>query len=58
MLIHVCPECENDSFLIHESSVFCRKCGLVVKAPYSPDYVTDGYKKKKVNLIMVDIDTY
>lgn len=58
--IYLCPECDNTTFLkdFHDNNIFCRKCGLVVNAPYSADFIVDGFKVKKLDLIMVDVETY
>jgi transcription initiation factor TFIIIB Brf1 subunit/transcription initiation factor TFIIB len=41
-----CVECDSSSFhyeyKLREYS--CLRCGLVCVSPYSPDFVTDGFK--------------
>lgn len=44
--IKVCPECHSHLFKkdyrLHE--LYCRLCGLVLKAPYSVDFKTPDFK--------------
>ena len=58
--IYMCPECSNTTFLkdFHDGNIYCRKCGLVVVAPVNSPFVVDGFKVKKLDLIMVDVETY
>ena len=44
--IKVCPECYSHIFMIDHrlQEVYCSKCGLVLKAPYSTDFTTPDYK--------------
>lgn len=50
-----CFECDSASFHVEYklNEISCLKCGLVLIAPPSPDFVTDGYRviieKKKVS---------
>lgn len=41
-----CFECGFDKFYqdMRLREISCLKCGLVLYAPYSPDFVTDGFK--------------
>ena len=41
-----CVECDSSSFYYDGKlkEVSCLGCGLVLVAPYSPDFVTDGYR--------------
>lgn len=45
-VIRKCIECNSTKFYhdnkLHETS--CLKCGLVLYAPYNPDFITDGFK--------------
>lgn len=40
-----CVECDSSSFHFedHLMEISCCKCGLVLVAPSSPDFVTDGF---------------
>lgn len=48
-VIRRCIECDSTKFFhdykLHETS--CLSCGLVLYAPYSADFITDGFKFEK-----------
>lgn len=46
-----CPECENNTFKKewHTMETYCLKCGLVIVAPPSCDFITDGFNKIQVS---------
>ena len=52
--IKVCPECGSCKIKKDENTteIFCSKCGLVIIAPPTMDYVTDGYKVMEIKLIV------
>lgn len=50
--IKVCPECNSNCFSSDEIhlEIYCSKCGLVLKAPFSADFITPELKKIKIKL--------
>lgn len=44
--IKVCPECNSHLFKHEENikEIYCKLCGLVLNAPYSPDFITPDFK--------------
>lgn len=49
-ILRRCVECDSISFYTDYKlkEISCLGCGLVLVAPYSPDFVTDGFKFEDV----------
>lgn len=52
--IKLCPECGSCETKKDEKTteIFCSKCGLVIIAPPTTDYITDGYKSMEIKLMV------
>lgn len=52
--IKLCPECGSCETTKDEKTteIFCSKCGLVIIAPPTTEYITDGYKLLEIKLMI------
>jgi len=56
--IKVCPECKSNVFVndeIHKET-YCLRCGLIIKAPYTTDFIASGFAKLKIKIFDITLN--
>lgn len=52
-VVKKCVECDSTGFHTDYklNEISCLKCGLVLYAPYSADFIVDGFKLERINML-------